>query len=63
MVRWFNTNTFFYTPVVKGAISSDGTVLSRAVEKRFANKVSPLKIVLPDPLTFAELAEETEAVR
>jgi 5-methyltetrahydropteroyltriglutamate--homocysteine methyltransferase len=58
MVRWFNTNTFFYTPVVKGAISSDGKVLSRAIEKRFANKVSSLKIVLPDPLTFAELAED-----
>jgi 5-methyltetrahydropteroyltriglutamate--homocysteine methyltransferase len=57
MVRWFNTNTFFYTPVVKGAISSDGKVLSRAIEKRFA-KSGALKIILPDPLTFAELAED-----
>jgi 5-methyltetrahydropteroyltriglutamate--homocysteine methyltransferase len=58
MVRWFNTNTFFYTPVVKGAISSDGKALSKAVEKRFADKGSSLKIILPDPLTFAELAED-----
>ena len=58
MVRWFNTNTFFYIPVVKGPISSDGKALSRAVEKRFANHGSSLKIVLPDPLTFAELAED-----
>jgi 5-methyltetrahydropteroyltriglutamate--homocysteine methyltransferase len=58
MVRWFNTNTFFYTPIVKGAISSDGKVLSRAIQKRFANHGSSLKIILPDPLTFAELAED-----
>jgi methionine synthase II (cobalamin-independent) len=58
MVRWFNTNTFFYTPVVKGAISSHGKVLSGAIEKRFVNNGSPLKIILPDPLTFAELAED-----
>jgi len=58
MVRWFNTNTFFYTPIVKGAISSDGKVLSRAIEKRFVNHGSALKIILPDPLTFSELAED-----
>jgi 5-methyltetrahydropteroyltriglutamate--homocysteine methyltransferase len=57
MVRWFNTNTFFYTPVVRGEISSDGKVLSRAIEKRFA-KSGQLKVILPDPLTFAELAED-----
>ena len=58
MVRWFNTNTFFYTPIVKGAISSDGKVLSRAIERRFVNHGSSLKIILPDPLTFVELAED-----
>ena len=58
MVRWFNTNTFFYTPIVKGAISSDGKVLSKAIERRFVNHGSSLKIILPDPLTFAELAED-----
>jgi 5-methyltetrahydropteroyltriglutamate--homocysteine methyltransferase len=58
MVRWFNTNTFFYTPIVKGAISSDGKVLSRAIERRFVNHGASLKIILPDPLTFVELAED-----
>jgi 5-methyltetrahydropteroyltriglutamate--homocysteine methyltransferase len=58
MVRWFNTNTFFYTPIVKGAISSDGKVLSRVIERRFVDHGSSLKIILPDPLTFAELAED-----
>lgn len=58
MVRWFNTNTFFYTPIVKGPISSDGKALTRAVERRFVNHGSSMKIVLPDPLTFAELADD-----
>ncbi|MDG6915553.1 MAG: hypothetical protein JRN58_07105 [Nitrososphaerota archaeon] len=58
MVRWFNTNTFFYTPVVKGEISSNGRALSKAVEQRFAGQGSSLKVILPDPLTFAELAED-----
>lgn len=58
MVRWFNTNTFFYAPVVKGAISTDGKALSRAIEKRFVNHGSSFKVILPDPLTFAELAED-----
>jgi 5-methyltetrahydropteroyltriglutamate--homocysteine methyltransferase len=58
MVRWFNTNTFFYMPIVKGAISSDGKALARAIEKRFVNHGSSLKIILPDPLTFVELAED-----
>jgi len=58
MVRWFNTNTFFYTPIVKGDISSNGRVLSKAIERRFVNHGSSLKIILPDPLTFVELAED-----
>jgi len=58
MVRWFNTNTFFYTPIVKGPISSDGKVLSRVIQRRFVDHGSSLKIILPDPLTFAELAED-----
>lgn len=58
MVRWFNTNTFFYTPIVKGEISSNGKVLSHAIESRFVNHGSSLKIVLPDPFTFSELAED-----
>jgi 5-methyltetrahydropteroyltriglutamate--homocysteine methyltransferase len=58
MVRWFNTNTFFYTPIVKGPISSDGNVLSKVIQRRFVDHGSSLKIILPDPLTFAELAED-----
>jgi methionine synthase II (cobalamin-independent) len=58
MVRWFNTNTFFYTPIVKEPISSDGNVLSGIIEKRFADGDSSLRLMVPDPLTFAELCED-----
>ncbi len=57
MVRWFNTNTFFFTPIVKGAISSDGKVLTKTIERRFVDH-SNFKIIIPDPLTFAELADD-----
>ena len=58
MVRWFNTNTFFYKPIVKGEISSDGRALSKAVERRAIDRGGAAKVILPDPLTFAELAED-----
>jgi methionine synthase II (cobalamin-independent) len=58
MVRWFNTNTFFFTPIVTGPISSDGRVFSKIIGKALSRGVSSLKIILPDPLTFAELAED-----
>lgn len=58
MVRWFNTNTFFFTPIVKGPIASDGKVLSRSIDGRFAGHGGGLKLILPDPLTFSELAED-----
>jgi 5-methyltetrahydropteroyltriglutamate--homocysteine methyltransferase len=58
MVRWFNTNTFFFAPVVSGAISTDGEAIWKAVEKRFVGHGSRLKVIVPDPLTFAELAED-----
>src|SRR5271170_3412065 len=44
MVRWFNTNTFFFTPIVNGAISSDGKALSVAVEKKFVDHGAGFKV-------------------
>ena len=58
MVRWFNTNTFFFSPVVSGDISTDGEALWRAVEKRFVGHGNRFKVIVPDPLTFSELAED-----
>jgi 5-methyltetrahydropteroyltriglutamate--homocysteine methyltransferase len=58
MVRWFNTNTFFFTPVVKGEISSDGKALSHAIEKKSLSHGSHRKLILPDPFTFSQLADD-----
>lgn len=57
MVRWYNTNTFYYTPVITGPISSDGNAISRRVERRYTRK-GRLRVAIPDPLTFSELAED-----
>jgi len=58
MVRWFNTNTFFFSPIVKGPISSDGKALAKAVESKFVDEGASFKLILPDPLTFSELADD-----
>jgi 5-methyltetrahydropteroyltriglutamate--homocysteine methyltransferase len=57
MVRWYNTNTFYFTPIVKGPLSSNGEAVWRKLEKRFALG-SRLRVAIPDPLTFSELAED-----
>ncbi len=57
MVRWYNTNTFYYTPIVEGEISSDGQAIWKKLEHRFV-KGGKLRVAVPDPLTFAELAED-----
>lgn len=57
MVRWFNTNTFYYAPMIEGDISTDGKALWKKVEHRFV-KGGKFRLAVPDPLTFAELAED-----
>ncbi len=59
MVRWFNTNTFFFTPTVTGEISSSGRALSRALERKALGRKKNIKFILPDPLTFAELSDDS----
>jgi len=54
LVRWFNTNTFYYVPIVEGPLSVDGEELARSVT---TSKSRP-KVVLVDPLTFAECSED-----
>jgi methionine synthase II (cobalamin-independent) len=56
LVRWFNTNTFYYVPVVDGPLSVDGARLAREVTT--ASVRSPSKVVIVDPLTFAECSED-----
>jgi 5-methyltetrahydropteroyltriglutamate--homocysteine methyltransferase len=57
MVRWYNTNTFYYTPIITGPISGNGNAFWSKVERRFL-KQGKFRISVPDPLTLAELAED-----
>ena len=59
MVRWFNTNTFYFTPVVDGELLSDGTAVSRTLDPSLVKSGAVTKVILPDPLTFVELAENS----
>lgn len=59
MVRWFNTNTFYFTPVVEGELESDGAAVSRCFDRRVLNVRLVDKVILPDPLTFLELSENS----
>jgi 5-methyltetrahydropteroyltriglutamate--homocysteine methyltransferase len=58
MVRWFNTNTFYQTPVVTGELGTKGSVFSSTVERAVTVGKRPCKVMVPDPLTFAELSED-----
>ena len=58
MVRWFNTNTFYYTPLVKGELESDGDSIWKKIDKQLVNGGLPYRAILPDPLTLAELSED-----
>ena len=57
MVRWYNTNTFYYTPIITGPISGNGNALWSKVERRFL-KQGRFRISVPDPLTLSESAED-----
>src|SRR5207249_12151595 len=59
MVRWFNTNTFYFTPVVAGELLSDGSAVSRTFNTSLVKSGAITKVILPDPLTFVALAENS----
>jgi 5-methyltetrahydropteroyltriglutamate--homocysteine methyltransferase len=44
-------------PVVEGDLSSSGGILLRSIERRLLDGL-PSKVVLPDPLTFVDCAED-----
>ncbi len=56
LVRWFNTNTFYYVPIVEGPLSVDGEKLAKHVANPSIKSNS--KVVLVDPLTFVECSED-----
>src|SRR5271169_4314950 len=51
MLRWYNTNTFYQTPVVNGPIRSDGKTIWRKIGHRFVQG-GKFRVALRDPLTF-----------
>lgn len=56
LVRWFNTNTFYYAPIIFGELSSDGKAVYSAIDRAYVKSIS--KVIIPDPLTFAESSED-----
>ena len=58
MARWFNNNTFYKVPIVKGPITYKGSVTEKLGYRRLLPKGATLKAVLPAPYTFAALADD-----
>ncbi|MDV3244194.1 MAG: hypothetical protein LYZ66_03315 [Nitrososphaerales archaeon] len=56
LVRWFNTNTFYYAPLVEGPISAEGSRITGSVESKLLGQARS-KVVLVDPLTFVECSD------
>jgi len=57
LVRWFNTNTFYYVPVVEGPIAIDGERTARVLDSGVKTP-GRSKVVLVDPLTFVECSDD-----
>jgi 5-methyltetrahydropteroyltriglutamate--homocysteine methyltransferase len=58
MARWFNNNTFYKVPLVKGPIIYKGPVTEKFSYRKLLPKGAALKAVLPAPYTFAALADD-----
>ncbi len=56
LVRWFNTNTFYYVPIVEDQISIESELISESVESGALGD-SPTRVALIDPLTFVECSD------
>jgi len=54
----FNTNTFYFTPVVTGELGGEGDAIWRGLDKRVVKDTKAFRAILPDPLTLAELSED-----
>ena len=58
MARWFNNNTFYKVPLIKGPITYKGSVTEKLGYRKLLPKGVTLKAVLPAPYTFASLADD-----
>src|SRR5206468_2703105 len=56
LVRYFDTNTYYRQPVVRGAVAWKGPVLADDWKFAQANSKVPVKAVLTGPVTLASLA-------
>lgn len=57
--RFFETNTFYRVPVVKGKIEGDGKATINSVHMELLRKEKrPLLISLPEPLTFTLMCKD-----
>jgi methionine synthase II (cobalamin-independent) len=57
LVRWFNTNTFYYVPIIEGPISVDRVRMAKTLIAGPIGRARS-KVVLADPLTFVECSED-----
>jgi 5-methyltetrahydropteroyltriglutamate--homocysteine methyltransferase len=62
LVRWYNTNTFYYVPLIVDKLYSEGDILSSIIERSVIKRFKT-KLVIPDPLTFAECSENRTSMK
>lgn len=56
LVRYFDTNTYYRQPVIRGPVSRDGPILLDEWKFAQSHSSAPVKAVLTGPVTLASLA-------
>ena len=56
LIRFFDNNTYYRRPIVKGALKWTGPILARQWQAASAIASKPVKQVIPGPYTFATLS-------
>src|SRR5206468_10365324 len=57
LVRYFDTNTYYRQPIVRGPVAWDEPILGEEWKFAQANSKAPVKAILTGPLTLASLAD------
>jgi 5-methyltetrahydropteroyltriglutamate--homocysteine methyltransferase len=58
LARWFNNNTFYRKPIVKGPIHRETKILENILHIEELPETQNWKVILPAPYTFAFLSED-----
>lgn len=58
LIRYFDSNTYYRQPVIKGALAWRAPITVRDFEFARANSPKPVKAVLPGPFTLGYLAKD-----